>query len=290
MHYTDCPLYSPLTESGPNYLSVLDIMCTQQNSSDPFRVVIGVLVENSDSLRDAAQAGGLVFDTELNEAEAYSHSTRVRAYLPRIFAAYDNLDPDAQLTTALAAVEAIRRSGFDMATVAERLRTAGWELRDTGFVVQSPETREMFFPKGSPWDAFVLVRDIFAKANESITIVDPFCDTTVFQLLIERNLEQLHIQILCGQYADAVAAGAATFMTQYPGVTVEVRTTGDFHDRFIVLDETTCVHVGASIKDAGNRACMVSSIEDQRNRDALLQQIHESWDRGTDVPANYRTM
>ena len=35
---------------------------------------------------------------------------------------------------------------------------------------------------------------------------------------------------------------------------------------------------------------MVSSIEDQRNRDALLQQIHESWDRGTDVPANYRTM
>ena len=103
----------------------------------------------------------------------------------------------------------------------------GWELRDTGFVVQSPETREMFFPKGSPWDAFVLVRDTFAKANESITIVDPFCDTTVFQLLIERNLEQLHIQILCGQYADAVAAGAATFMTQYPGVTVEVRTTGE---------------------------------------------------------------
>ena len=102
-----------------------------------------------------------MFDTELSKVEAYSHRTRIRAYLPRILAAYDTLDSNAQLTTALAAVKAIRRSGFDMATVAERLHTAGWELRDNGFVVQSPETREMFFPKGSPWDAFVLLRDLW---------------------------------------------------------------------------------------------------------------------------------
>jgi hypothetical protein len=176
MHYTDCPLYSPLTQSGANHFSEPDIMCTQRNERDPFRVVIGML-EDSDSLRDAAHAGGLVFDTQLNEAEAHSHKTRVRAYLPRILTAYDNLDTDARLTAALAAVRALQRSGFNMDAVAERLRTAGWELRDTGFVVQSPETREMFFPKGSPWDAFVLVRDIFAKANESITSV---CQKTAF--------------------------------------------------------------------------------------------------------------
>ena len=144
----------------------------------------------------------------------------------------------------------------------------------------------MFFPKGSPWDAFVLVRDIFAKANESITIVDPYCDTTIFQSLLERNLTGLHIQILCWRYAEAVAVGAATFTAQYPGVTVEVRRTRDFHDRFIVVDGTSCLHVGASIKDAGNRACMISSIEDQRNREALLQQLQKSWERGTEVPAS----
>ena len=45
MHYTDCPLYSPLTESGANHFSdlELDIMCTQRNERDPFRVVIEML-------------------------------------------------------------------------------------------------------------------------------------------------------------------------------------------------------------------------------------------------------
>ena len=37
---------------------------------------------------------------------------------------------------------------------------------------------------------------------------------------------------------------------QRPGVTIEVRRTKDFHDRFIVVDGKTCVQVGASIKDA----------------------------------------
>ena len=73
------------------------------------------------------------------------------------------------------------------------------------------------------------------------------------------------------------------FMGQYPNVTVHVRTTTDFHDRFIVLDGTVCVHVGASIKDAGKRACMVSRIEDVANRDAMLRQLDESWEAGTQL-------
>ena len=72
-------------------------------------------------------------------------------------------------------------------------------------------------------------------------------------------------------------------MEQYPDVTIQVRTTTDFHDRFIVLDGTVCVHVGASIKDAGKRACMVSRIEDPTNRDAMLGQLNGSWDVGTQV-------
>ena len=72
-------------------------------------------------------------------------------------------------------------------------------------------------------------------------------------------------------------------MQQYPNVAVNVRTTTDFHDRFIVLDGNVCVHVGASIKDAGKRACMVSRIEDVANRDAMLRQLNQSWEAGTHV-------
>ena len=79
----------------------------------------------------------------------------------------------------------------------------------------------------------------------------------------------------------AVAAGARAFIEQHPGVTVEVRSTTDFHDRFIVLDRSVCVHVGASIKDAGKKAFMVSRIEDPSNREAMLRQLDESWANGT---------
>lgn len=234
-------------------------------------------------LVDAALAGGLTFDAELTGAEAYSNKTRIRVLKPRVLAAYDALEGDARLAVALAAVEALRHSDVDMAAVAQRLRTAGWELRETGFVVLSPDTREVFFPKGSPWGAFVVLRDLFTKARQSITIVDAYCDKTVFQLLKGRSMDALSLQVLCGQHAQAVAAEARVFMKQYPNVTVQVRTTTDFHDRFVVLDGTVCVHVGASIKDAGKRACMVSIIEDVGNRDAMLRQLNESWDAGKHV-------
>ena len=282
MHYTDCPLHSPLVKDGPNHSSLPNVMCTPRNDRDPFRVVIGLIADN-DTLCSTALAAGLVFELHLNTAEAYSHKTRMRALQPRILTAYGALDGNDQLTTALAAVEALRDSGFNMAAVAKALGAAGWELRDAGFVVRSPETREMFFPKGSPWDAFVVLRDLFAQANTSIDIVDPYCDMSVFPML-GTTPHTLDVRILCSQYADAVAAEARPFMEQHPGVTVVVKKTRDFHDRFIVIDRDACVHVGASIKDAGRKACMVSRIEDPGNRDAMLRQLDESWENGTPVP------
>jgi hypothetical protein len=35
--------------------------------------------------------------------------------------------------------------------------------------------REMFFPAGSPWDAFVVLRDAFAEAQAELLIVDRYC-------------------------------------------------------------------------------------------------------------------
>ena len=200
---------------SPKGPSLLNIMCTQRNGRDPFRVVIS-LIHNSNVLVAAALSGGLMFDAGVTGADAYSHTTKTSALLPRILAAYDALDSGARITAALAAVAALRRRGFDMTTVAESLRIAGWELRDEGFVVQSPETREMFFPKGSQWDAFVVLRDLFARANERITIVDSYCDTRVFQLLQERELAELDIRILCSRYAGPLAIGATAFMQQFP--------------------------------------------------------------------------
>ncbi len=239
--------------------------------------------KDADKLLVAAEAAGLHFAADPGEEQGGTHKTRIRVLAPRILAAYDDLSGDERLVAGQAALRALRDDGFDMEAVSQSFNAAGWELRDTGFVVRSPETRELFFPKGSQWDAFVVLRDLMARAGERIIVVDPYCDDTVFEMLAQPR-DGLTLEILCSRTSAGPLVGAARrFREQYPGVTVRVRATRDFHDRFVVLDDDTCIHVGASINHAGRTAFMVSVVEDHANRDALLQQIRASWQNATEA-------
>ena len=44
----------------------------------------------------------------------------------------------------------------------------------------------------------------------------------------------------------------------------------DFHDRFIIIDETTAYHLGASLKDLGKQCFAISLIEEPGLLVALL--------------------
>lgn len=62
-----------------------------------------------------------------------------------------------------------------------------------------------------------------------------------------------------------------------------IRTSREFHDRFIIVDGKECWHVGASIKDAGIRVFMLNEVEDNGNRSALISQLNSSWSVATEV-------
>ena len=51
------------------------------------------------------------------------------------------------------------------------------------------------------------------------------------------------------------------FNAQYPKLLV--KTTTDFHDRFLIIDSTEVYHIGASIKDAGKKSFGITKIEDK---------------------------
>lgn len=258
-----------------------------KNDLDPFRALLGVLagLVDSDLLANVMSATGLRFDLSLSDAEAYSHKTRVRAFLPRIVNAYDALDDQNRLGVARAALATLNQQRGDTYTrVTEVLEKIGWEIRDGELLATTPDLREMFFPKDSPWDAFVVLRNVFAEAQTELTIVDAYCDGTVFQMLAARASTSLRVRILCSRHAPAVATEAKLFVAQHSEAAIEVRQTKDFHDRFIVIDGQSCVHVGASIKDAGKTAFMISRVEDQQNRDNLLAAIDASWNAASPVP------
>ena len=196
---------------------------------------------------------------------------------PRILAAYDGLSELAALGAANALVAALRGRDEILDQVADALRRVGWQIRDGELEVVDADVREMFFPKGSRWDAYVVLRELFAEAATELVVVDAYCDNTLFSLLATRSESPLTVRILCWQSATAVAGEAAAFVAQFPGWVVHVRHTKDFHDRFVVIDGESCVHIGASINGAGKTAFMISRVEDQANRDALLGQIKASW-------------
>lgn len=58
---------------------------------------------------------------------------------------------------------------------------------------------------------------------------------------------------------------------------VEIRKSGKFHDRFIVADGKV-FHIGASIKDAGEKACFMSEVEGADIKTTLKKAISAYWD------------
>ena len=51
------------------------------------------------------------------------------------------------------------------------------------------------------------------------------------------------------------------FNAQNPSV--QLKYTQAFHDRFLILDDKHCYHIGASIKDAGKKTFAINLFEDK---------------------------
>ena len=61
------------------------------------------------------------------------------------------------------------------------------------------------------------------------------------------------------------------FNAQYPKLSV--KTTMDFHDRFLIIDKAEVYHIGASIKDAGKKSFGITKIEDKDLVKSLVNKV-----------------
>ena len=262
---------------------------------DPFRVVMSFASEagSADLVIETFTGAGLTFDVGLSGKDDFSHTCRIRALLPRVFTAYDCLSPEAKLAAANAATGKFLTRIQQLQMVPKykgipeqmvlQLEKIGWGFQDNGLVALDPKVREMFFPKNSQWDAFVAIRQVIDTAQNDLMIVDPFCDRAFFGILESSTARPKVVRLLCRNNPAALQAEAKAFASQRQ-IGIELRKSSDFHDRFLVVDQATCVHIGASINQAGSRAFMISAVEDAGNREALIQALNEAWNTGVQVP------
>jgi hypothetical protein len=141
--------------------------------------------------------------------------------------------------------------------------------------------REVFFVKGSDHDAYVHIRSILQAAKANLFIIDPYMDGSIYQLLGTLAPATMNARILTSKCPADFALETKKFTKQHPGFTVEVRTTKDFHDRFIILDQTRCYLLGASIKDAGNKGFTVVPLQEPSIVRFILDHANQVWASAT---------
>jgi hypothetical protein len=165
--------------------------------------------------------------------------------------------------------------------IEDRLNDTGWTISSGILVTNDPVVSEQFFPPGTAFDAYIAIRDILYRASTDLMIVDAYPSSEILTTVKSGPVQSLAVQFLTtdkglNQRPDAVLE-AQKFVQQFPASTVEIRTASDFHDRFIVINQTECYHVGASVKDAGTKAFVISGLQDQPIIDAVKKYIDAAW-------------
>lgn len=141
-------------------------------------------------------------------------------------------------------------------------------------------TREGVFLPGSRFDAMVLVNELIDGATTEIFLIDGYVDENVLSLVSAKK-DGVDVRVLTRKLSPALETVAAAFNHQYGGLAI--RTSEDFHDRFLILDRSDYFHFGASLKDAGKRGFMFSRIEEPSVIKTLADGAEQAWDNATPV-------
>lgn len=136
------------------------------------------------------------------------------------------------------------------------------------------EVQEKFFPKGFYYDASKVLGDIIKSAKSKIFLIDNYVDENIldFFTLKDANVE---LYIMTQDMKSAMKHYSRQYSLQYGSL--EIRISKDYHDRFLIIDETTFYHFGASLKDLGKKAFMFSKIEEEGNKTTLLEKWRNDW-------------
>jgi hypothetical protein len=209
---------------------------------DPWRVILGHLFElDSYYIPEIIDKTGMVVDWTLTEREDHSHKYRKAAYRPRINAAYDSLSEQDRLRVSyIVASEVADRVRADALNAT--LEKIGWRLEQGRLIPTMADVKELFFPKDTQHDAYVEIRKLFQKAIGSITVVDPYPDSSVLIVLSTISTSSLKVRLLTHKIPSDFPQETRKFLAQHTNFTLEARRSKEFHDRFILLDNDVRHH------------------------------------------------
>jgi hypothetical protein len=119
------------------------------------------------------------------------------------------------------------------------------------------------------FDAYVFSSNLITSAKKSIVLIDNYIDETSLLQLSKRNAN-----VNCIIYTEKINPQLKLDLdkhnSQYPSI--EIRIIKNVHDRFLILDNQSLYHLGASLKDLGKRWFAFSKMDDLT--EDVLKKLH----------------
>ena len=138
------------------------------------------------------------------------------------------------------------------------------------YIAANTEVKQNVFFDGQIYDAFSFIIGLVKKAKKEIILIDNYVDVNTLNILCKKN-QGVDVTITTAGKGSLSTKDVTKFNAQYPKLAV--KTTMDFHDRFLIIDKAEVYHIGASIKDAGKKSFGITKIEDKDLVKSLVNKV-----------------
>ena len=138
------------------------------------------------------------------------------------------------------------------------------------YIGTNTEVKQNIFFDGQIYDAFSFIVGLVQNAKEEIILIDNYVDINTLNILCKKN-QSVDVVIATAGKGKLSAKDINKFNSQYPKLSV--KTTTDFHDRFLIMDKTEVYHIGASLKDAGKKTFGITKIEENDLIKSLINKV-----------------
>ncbi len=119
------------------------------------------------------------------------------------------------------------------------------------------ETQGIFF-QGQIFDAYAKFESFIRAAKKEIVLIDNYVDLSILERLTTKG-KSVAVTIVTTAKTKLRTEDIVRFNQQYPNLKVQFSEV--IHDRFLIVDNKTLYHLGASLKDLGKK-CFAFEILD----------------------------
>ena len=113
-------------------------------------------------------------------------------------------------------------------------------------------------------------RQIADQAKNELIVIDPYFADCVLPLIAQKHTGVQVVVVKNSRSKLLHDVDVAQFNAQYNN-SLEVKVSDNFHDRFLIIDKTTLIHVGVSLNHLGKKCFAFSSLDKSNIPDIIAK-------------------